>query len=203
MASKMMPHMSRIVDDSKLDFFPTPPFATRALYEYPLKGVIKSSDVVYEPCAGIGAMADVIKEYNDKVITSDIKDYGYKLDHNKDFLTEGFDVKCDWIITNPPYNLATEFILKSLDSADKGVAMLLRTQFIETKGRYEKLFSNKPFSIMAQFVERVGMKYAVVDEKAASATPYAWFIWIKGETQPKVMWIPPIKNELSNAALNK
>ena len=50
----------------------------------------------------------------------------------------------DWIITNPPFRLAEQFILKALNHATEGVAMLVRTSFLESIGRYSSLFSVRP-----------------------------------------------------------
>ena len=53
--------------------------------------------------------------------------------------------KYDIIIGNPPYSLAKEFILKSLDSLnDNGILIfLLRTAFLESKSRYQFWQENK------------------------------------------------------------
>jgi hypothetical protein len=58
---------------------------------------------------------------------------------------------------NPPFALACEFALRALELASEGVAMLVRTQWIEGIGRYEKLFRDRPPTVYAPFVERVPM----------------------------------------------
>ena len=54
------------------------------------------------------------------------------------------------IITNPPYKYAKEFIYKALELIPTGnkVAMFLRVQFLESKGRYELWKSNPPKKIL-------------------------------------------------------
>jgi hypothetical protein len=50
----------------------------------------------------------------------------------------------DWIITNPPFWLAEPFILRALSLARVGVAILARTVFLESVGRYDALFRDNP-----------------------------------------------------------
>ena len=76
----------------------------------------------------------------------------------KDFLRSGLqDNSFDWGITNPPFKIAEDFIFESLRVARVGVAMLVRTVFIESVGRYDRLFSQNPPTYFAQYVERVAM----------------------------------------------
>ena len=83
----------------------------------------------------------VIAEFaSGQVVASDIFDYGYG-QAPLDFLHDEPIVRPEWIITNPPFNLACEFTLRALDLTSEGVAILARTTWIEGKGRFEKLFS--------------------------------------------------------------
>jgi hypothetical protein len=187
-----------------LDFFPTPPWATRALFRHvlPAIGADTLVETVWEPACGEGHMAEVIAEFaSGQVIASDVFDYGYG-QAPIDFLHDEPLVRPDWIITNPPFNLACEFTLHALDLASEGVAMLARTTWIEGKGRYEKLFRDRPPTIYAPFVERVPMCKGRWDPTASTATSYAWFVWRKGSIhtgdntsmkpeRSRVLWIPP------------
>jgi hypothetical protein len=87
----------------------------------------------------------------------------------------------DWVITNPPFRLGEEFIDRSMRIARCGVAMLSRTVFIESVGRYERLFRSNPPSRVAQFTERVPMVKRRIDKKASTATGYAWLVWQKDQ----------------------
>ena len=120
-----------------LDFFPTPPFATRALCEYGLKpyhGDLKRASV-WEPACGDGAMAKPLGEYFGDVRATDIHAYGYGEQH--DFLLGLTGAPPPrWIITNPPFNLAQRFAEIALAIARCGVALLVRTNFLESQARY-------------------------------------------------------------------
>lgn len=88
-------------------------------------------------------------------------------------------------------------MLRAFDVARCGVAMLVRTVFIESVGRYNRLFLNDPPSIFAQFVERVPMVKGRLDQRASTATGYAWLVWEHGaRDQPKLVWIPPCRRDL-------
>lgn len=179
------------------DDFPTPPWATRALMEYVLndiEGLDKKTCL--EPACGAGHMAKVLANYFGKVTASDAYSYGYG--NVSDFLASPYSVNSfDWVITNPPFRLAEEFVSKALPLAREGVAILARTVFLESVGRYNKIFSSTPPSRFAQFSERVPMIRGRLDIKATTATGYAWLIWErKFSGHPKLMWVPPCRKKL-------
>jgi hypothetical protein len=141
-------------------------------------------------------MAKVLSEYFSDVDASDVGCYGYgKI---SDFLESNhYAGKYEWVITNPPFNLAEKFVLSALDIASCGVAILTRTVFIESVGRYERLFKITPPSYFAQFVERVPMVKGRLDQKASTATGYSWLVWDKKYSgPPRLVWIPPCRRSL-------
>jgi hypothetical protein len=183
------------------DDFPTPPWATRALLEHivsPAENLALQSCL--EPACGAGHMAKVLKEYFGDVRCSDAYDYGYG--PVRDYLTFPYETNAvDWVITNPPFRLAEEFVLRSLRVARRGVAMLARTVFLESSGRYKRLFEGNPPAIFAQFVERVPMVKGRLDRSASTATGYAWLLWEKNNVDhPRLMWVPPCRKQLERAA---
>ena len=76
--------------------------------------------------------------------------------------------------------------------------MLVRTVFLESLGRYERLFAPKPPNFFAQYVERVAMVKGRLDRKASTATGYGWVVW--ETTNPArecaLRWIPPSRKRL-------
>ena len=176
-----------------LDYFPTPPWATRALFQSVIlpMGFVHYNDVCLEPACGGGHMVKVLQEYFDKVESCDIADYGQ--DRIADFLSKDVEQECDFIITNPPFNLAEEFVIKALSMTRKLVAVFARTQFMEGIGRYERLFKPNPPTIIAQFTERVPIVKGRLSATASTATSYAWFVWRTDQNndQTQLVWIPP------------
>jgi hypothetical protein len=98
-----------------------------------------------------------------------------------------------WIITNPPFRLAVQFAERALDIARHGLALLVRSVWAEGCDRYRRLFSTRPPTVIAQFVERVPMTKARWDPEADTATSYAWFVWALQDecNETWFMWIPP------------
>lgn len=178
------------------DDFPTPPWATRALIEHVIGREGLAHLTCLEPACGAGHMAKVLKDYFKHVGCSDAIDYGYAA--VRDYLSYPYETNAvDWVITNPPFRLAEEFVLRSLDVAQLGVAVLVRTVFLESVGRYRRLFQPHSPSVFAQFVERVPMVRGRLDGNATTATGYAWLVWEKTTIgEPKVVWIPPCRRAL-------
>ena len=187
----------RIEPKDSPDDFPTPPWATRGLIEHVLddKPALKTMTCL-EPACGAGHMAKVLKEYFAEVRCADA--YNYGCGDIRDFLTYPYETNAvDWMITNPPFRLAEEFVIRALRVARRGIAILARTVFLESSGRYNRIFRDAPPTKFAQFVERVPMVRGRLDGKATTATGYAWLVWEKDkETTPRLMWVPPCRKQL-------
>lgn len=187
----------RIEPADSPDDFPTPPWASRALIEHVLEGQSELQAMTcLEPACGAGHMAKVLKDYFREVRAADANVYGYG--DVRDFLTYPYETNAvDWVITNPPFRLGEEFVLRALTVARRGVAILARTVFLESIGRYNGIFRVSPPSKFAQFVERVPMVRGRLDGKASTATGYAWLVWEKASTAaPRLMWVPPCRRAL-------
>jgi hypothetical protein len=184
---------ARVEQRDSLDFFPTPPWATRALVErvFPHVGVGLTGPV-WECAAGEGHMSDVLAEYA-PTVASDIVSYreGQRV---QDFLDSGIEAPdSSWIITNPPFGERTlQFVLRALGLARVGVAMFVRTQWA-TEGikRYERIFRDHPPTCFAPFVERVPLCKGRWDPDGSTATAYAWLIWTHGKKPMPPFYIPP------------
>src|SRR5882757_893058 len=79
-----------------LDFYPTPPEATRALLS-----VEQFGGSIWEPACGDGAISSVLTDAGHFVISTDLIDRGYG-DGGVDFLSETAP-RAKHIVTNPPY----------------------------------------------------------------------------------------------------
>ncbi|MGE3064150.1 MAG: methyltransferase [Hyphomicrobiaceae bacterium] len=189
---------NRVEAPDSLDYFPTPPWATRALMHHVI-GELHQRDTCWEPACGEGHMAEVLRERFGVVYASDVHDYG--CGRVGSFVGSGADVitspnpewpAADWVITNPPFRLAIEFAERALDEARIGVALLVRSAWLEGSERYERLFRPRPPAIVAQFAERVPMVKGRWDPLASTATSYAWVVWHQGgPTSTSFIWIPP------------
>jgi len=130
------------------DFYPTPPDVTRGLMEFLH---LTPGQMVWEPACGDGAMATVLAEYGHNVAATDLREdsgFGYG---GVDFLTATADMHyglTDWIITNPPFALAAEFIDKAR-AFTPNVAMLLNSKFWHAAGRLALFERHRPSHVLA------------------------------------------------------
>ena len=186
----------RLSDKDAPDDFPTPKWATRALCQKILHmSPNQKMWDAWEPACGRGYMSSTLEEYFETVYSTDKFDYGYG--GVQDFFNSPSSQRVAWVITNPPYKHAEEFIHSARRHARRGVAMLVRTSFIEGVGRYQRLFKDTPPSIVAPFSERVPMVKGRIDKNASTATSYCWLIWLQLDYKPhtSVEWIPPCRRE--------
>ena len=188
----------RIEEAASLDFFPTPPWATRALIESVFEHLHRKGhcqfQTAWEPACGEGHMAEVLREYFRSVHATDIHDYGYSHDLIN-FLEWAPARTFDWIITNPPFDNSTEFVLRALKLAGTGVAMFVRLSWLESVGRYEKVFRDSPPTLVAIFTERVPLHKGRWEQDGTTMTAYMWLVWIKGMPPQAPFWIPPGQRE--------
>lgn len=207
---------SRVEAHDSLDDFPTPPWATRALCEKLLAhGEDLARQHAWEPACNRGYMAAPLGEYFAGLHATDVHDYGWAgQDWVADFLIDwGQDVPVvDWVITNPPFRLAADFVAQGLKVARRGVAVFLRTAFLEGVERYETLFAPTPERWVMPFVERVVLWRGVLldpdvkilnpstgkIEKPTTATSYTWMVWVKGYAGlPELDRIGPCRGTLT------
>src|SRR5437016_4240112 len=100
------PQRGRYVAPPQLNYFPTPPFATRALCEF-LQDKIGDLKALtcWEPACGEGHMTRPLAEYFGQVRASDVHDYGDN--EIADFtLTPQIAAEIasvDVVVTNPPF----------------------------------------------------------------------------------------------------
>lgn len=205
----------RIEPPDSLDYFPTPPWASRAACEFLAAelGEDLSWQTVWEPACGEGFMSRPLGDYFERVIATDV--HRYTPDHGIcDFLQEGpAFAHADWIFTNPPFKAARRFIEMARQRAKRGVIMFVRGSFTESDERYHALFRPeiRP-SYVVTYCERVVLlKGRVIrdgapdpfnlDEnmqprKASTATSYSLVIWLPGQHDTRHRWIPKCRKRM-------
>lgn len=196
----------------ELDFFPTPPWGTRAFLAHAVPVIdrfapraITPTMSVWDPCCGEGHMSRVLTEWFAAVLETDVHPYG---DHLlADFLDplHGylFAETSEWIVMNPPFDRAAAFINLALERAQAGVAALVRAGFCEGQGRHRDLFAERPPHFEFQIAERLPMVKGRWVVNAKTATSYVWLVWL---THPphdfarhgtRKFWIPPCRHALT------
>ena len=153
-------------DRNENDFYETPLDAIEDLIKHE-----KFDGKIWECSCGNGA------------ISKPLIDRGYG--DVKDFLKT--DQKHDNIITNPPFNIATEFALHGLNSINNKMALLLKLSFLEGKKRSSVLFSQNNLKKVLVFSRRLGFKKK---DKKGGLMAFAWFIWEKDYNgKPIIQWL--------------
>lgn len=161
------------------DFYATPHVCIEKFLQHygPLTGDI------LEPSAGNGHIVEIVKKSGNNSITALEKRQEERETLQKiadqvvigDFLNYDTQQKFQYIVGNPPYSMAQEFLEKCFELAgdDTVVIMLLRTNFLESKKRYE-FWQKHPVSKLYVLSQRPSFT-----GKGTDATSYSWFVWDK------------------------
>lgn len=171
-----------------LEFYPTPPPATRALLS-----AERFDGSIWEPACGKGAISDVLSDAGNDVVSTDIGDYGFG-DSGVDFLSET-KPRARNIVTNPPYGrgLADRFIrhgLAMIAQTGGSMAMLLNLAGLCHPDRHESYLRRPPRVIYAldhcvcwpggeptqatRFTKQHRYCWLVWDALEAAETKFAW-----------------------------
>jgi hypothetical protein len=177
--------------DRGRDLYETPPEATRALL-----GVEQIPHCVWEPAAGRGAIVRVLRDHGHAVIASDIINYDFPLHFVRDFLTvTKVPAGTELILTNPPYQQATEFVPRALKLCPR-VIMLLRLAFLESERR-SALLDHGMLARVHVFKNRLPMMHrdGWAGPRASSAIALAWFVFDRDHSGPttidRISWRAP------------
>ena len=174
----------------KDDFYETPFGLTRQL----LKVIgLSSTSNVFEPCAGKNAICKVIRnETGAKIITNDINsaakaDYCFDASEQMFYPKDLQRANFDWVITNPPFNIAHKILPLMWKYSNIGMAMLLRLSYLEPcSNRALWLQENeKNLAHLLVFNPRPKFKKG----NGTDSSTVAWFVWKKENTNCKIHFI--------------
>lgn len=191
--------MSSKVERNTNDFYQTPKTMTQHLLNS-LK--INKKDSIFEPSCGGGAIVNVLKENNYKNISYSDK---YSVESPIDYIK--CDIKqYDYVITNPPFKHALEFIEKSYLTARNKFFLLLPHDYLHGLERYKKnafrglerydIFIRKP---MLDNTVRDDGKYST------GMLAYAWFTFNSKPTkkEPVFGWFDNSRDIISSGKSKK
>lgn len=146
--------------------------------------------VVHEPACGNGAIAKVLEARGIEVIATDLNDWGFGLS-GRDFLATA-RAASSCIITNPPFNLADEFVRHALELTRPVagcVAMFLRNEWDCAGGRFDILGANPAYAAKIVMTKRPRW---TDENKASPRHNFAWFVWDHRNVAGHVMKYAPI-----------
>lgn len=180
---------------AQLDFYCTDPDIVRALLN-----VEQISENVWEPAAGAGHIVDVLKEFDKKVVATDIAvrpEYP-NVRGGVDFLASSgcYD---GTIITNPPFanNGVMNFTLKALEVVKPGplnkIIMYAKINFLESCTRFEQLFQYLPPRVVYLFPKRPKFGKVGSLSDTANTEMHCWVVWdsIPTFNAPILKWLYP------------
>ena len=153
-------------------FYETSEVATRALFTK-----FKPDGPIWECACGKGRMSEEMKRLGMKVISSDLIDYGYGI--QQDFLKTKVRHARN-IVTNPPFDLAVQFIEHAMELEVDTLALLLKSTYWHADNRYELFQRYKPAKILPLTWRLDFMNLG------RPTMECSWFVWIKGDTSASV-----------------
>lgn len=175
------------------DFYATDPKCAADIVK--ILGEFSGDDLIWEPACGQGHLS---KEFEKlcacPVLSTDLVDRGYGKSREDFLLSRRPDVKGKlFIITNPPYKFAQEFVEHSLMLLKDGerCAFFLKLTFLEGAKR-QNLFKRNELESVNVYVKRAAsVKGGDFQRlKNGSAVCYAWFVFCKGKNSvPVIHWI--------------
>lgn len=169
------------------DYYSTDASAITLLHKHNLL----DTDVQYwETAVGGGRLAKELKRLGYNVTReTDLFDRGYG-DVGIDFLKCN-DVFEGNLITNPPYSMINDWIVKSIELASNKSYIFCRIQTIETINRYKRIFRDDPPVLICPFVKRINCYRNDDTSFKQSAVCYSWFIWDNtvDNSETRVKWL--------------
>lgn len=163
-----MSAMNRGAKRSRYDSYQTPWYVVEAIMsEFQWDRI----STFLEPCKGEGRILTSVPK--------GVRRHWAELQEGRDYLTYKPKVQeFDLIVTNPPFSLALEFLMKSLSEA-KTVAYLLRNNWLGSVERAEFFQNNNP-----DYLWTIGKRpsFTMDDDGKwkTDACEYSWMIWDRG-----------------------
>lgn len=169
---------------NKSDYYQTPYSMTEQLLD---NEIFEYDKPVADPAAGDGAIIRVLNKQFKNIFSADLHFTGF------DFLTQKID-QVDYIITNPPFSLADDFIRRCKEVAREKFALLLPLNYLHGQTRYK----NKTFDGLHTVY--VFTRYPMLTDEVRSdgkyktgMMVYAWYVWHNFNNRYEAEWDPWIK----------
>jgi hypothetical protein len=149
-----------------LDRYETPAWVTDLVVDF-----LGIDEPVWEPACGTGKMVSALRDRGISVYASDIES-------GEDFLQAAeMPAGCKTVVTNPPFNLAQDFIecaLRLTKPVEGVVAMLLRADFDHAKTRRHLFGDCVAFRAKLALTKRIRW---FADSIGSPSINHCWLIW--------------------------
>lgn len=137
------------------------------------------SGYTLDPACGRGNIVSTFKARGLRCVGTDIVNRAPHLFtfDSVDFLDPRQHTAADNVVSNPPFDLAEEFLRRALDLARHKVAFLLRLSWLEGRRR-RWIHDETPLAAVHPFAARVSMPPGGRDIVAkGGAVAFAWYVW--------------------------
>ncbi len=181
------------------DLYETHACATRALIR---TGELNQFRVLYEPCAGRGAISRELKTGGWRVVARDLVAYegaDSDIETPRDFFKALSLSQTDAIVTNPPFKQADAFIRKGL-SLGVPVIVLLRLMSLEGANRSDILAHLQHVFIGIERLPKFQRDNWQGNRLKTETAPFGWFVFLPWKrhgdnfTASRISWREEVKN---------
>jgi hypothetical protein len=184
----MKPLAAHVWDRDADDWYVEPEWCSRRLFEEE-----QFEGTIWDPACGSGTIPEAARRAGYTVHASDIADRGYPGAYRLDFLKSG--ARHASVVTNPPFNLASQFVLHALELADK-VAIIFRTASLNaTAGpKQHRWIVGTPLRRVWLMTPRPSMPpghvIAAGEKPKGGKADYSWLVWERGYTgSAELRWL--------------
>ena len=201
-------------DRRRWDRYETPSWAVEALF----KRELFNDGVILEPCCASGQISRVIDRLYpgcgihtdiclDNIYLPELQDYQRQVDFLGDDICEVIEdfisppgpiyyekhiytpePYADFIVTNPPYSLFSEFVLQAKQACKQKFAFFIKTNGLHGIKRYKEIYSDKEFPLARVYLfdRRVNFDGFTVSNTLESC----WIVFCKHHVGPPLLfWI--------------
>lgn len=136
----------------------------------------------WDPCCRRGHLATALRGHFGSAQASDAVDVGQDA---HEFLKGRIKRDAvDWLITQPPRGKVDPFVLRALQTARLGVAVLVHTPVHGSLGPRLKVFEKHPPTIYAPLGCTVPLLKSDSPNSIWQTASFTWLVWLKGEMGP-------------------
>lgn len=162
-----------------LEHFETPQWAAREILKHEIL-----TNIVIDPCVGVGILANEARAASYIVKAFDIHDWGFRDTHFEvcDFLSIlalDFPPQAFSIFMNPPFSLAEKFVEKSFELGARKIVCFQRFAWWESRGRRTFWDKYPPNRIYICGDRADCWRHDIAQDQRGSSSPtaHAWFVW--------------------------
>lgn len=178
----------------RLEAYETPRWTIESVLDVEL-----TTQLILDPCCGLGAIANVCIESGLDVEAIDIEDWEPRFPNQPgphigysvcDFLDWRGDLSGVTVIMNPPFSLAEEFVARSQVLGARKIICFQRQAWRESAARRLWWESNPPARVWVCGSRATCWRFDLLDsdltKRSGSSVSMAWYVWERGHKGAEV-----------------